>query len=919
MIEETIRKQSTIAALSNASILHDPTLVEDLSELRSLQRIINEEDEESVSGSVVITKRVPPTNRMNTNVTHSNNDNNVGSKNKVNTNIEEIDSKQSRITSFASSNYSSDSIQTNMNQVNTQDQEHKQQLIPSNKIDLSNKDNIDFLKSKLDKEMSTINSRQKDDHYRKNSILDKQEVNEAMLKKENDDENSENDGHSENDENEDADDNDYDLNMEYSDSDFEDNLEQRMMHLDIESDVTPLNLKRSTTTPLQSGSTTPTYKYSDEENNSSLNEVTTSQQIIEDLNINNKKYRKDLDREAKEDNESKIITDNDNSNEEDENDQEESGEEEEEEGEFEDEEEYQSLPPPQELDPDKLYALYAFNGPDPSHCQLEQDEACILLNDEDAYWWLVKRCKDNNIGFAPAEILETFPERLARLNCWKNENMTSSAINSLQSLDMINQSEKEQQETLETKKSSNLKLPYKFNKNEKSVSFSNIVSYANRYFNETSENEDDDTTKKINNNDDDDSNGDDNYTDSNNKIALKIIEDKKVSRYSHIDEFTNEVISYKKRDDFDENNGDIASDVSFNTGYSQPLNIVKIRESKSIKNIHDEIVDEKPKGNETENEKSSDIQGLGIKELNLGEKFETADPKLNSIKNTRENNDNNNNLHNAKKGESEKLDGNSKHSNSSTSDLHKIFEAPIVPFGENNSNKMKESTSDYSISTIGEFSPSSSEWTNDSPSLKNIDNINSSNLATEEKEHYDKSESSHIPSTKAVRNISKLVKDANLSPKNEVNELENTLEGQSDDVRMNESMNDNIINNDGKVSNEFELSANKMSDNTSTLSTESNTVSSINNEFEIYMDNKELQMSTTSVASYNSLHKNQKNSDMSNVKQISDNNLTIDYTEGQYSTTSTIEFKHPLVQKMYNPILNRIDILMNQIDDIIRR
>lgn len=64
---------------------------------------------------------------------------------------------------------------------------------------------------------------------------------------------------------------------------------------------------------------------------------------------------------------------------------------------------YQPLSPPRELDPDKLYALYAFNGHDSSHCQLGQDEPCILLNDQDAYWWLVKRITDGKIGFAPAK------------------------------------------------------------------------------------------------------------------------------------------------------------------------------------------------------------------------------------------------------------------------------------------------------------------------------------------------------------------------------------------------------------------------------------------------------------------------------------------------------------------------------------
>lgn len=77
--------------------------------------------------------------------------------------------------------------------------------------------------------------------------------------------------------------------------------------------------------------------------------------------------------------------------------------------------------PPRELDPTKLYALYDFNGPDPSHLPLSKNDSVLLLNDSDSYWWLVRKVDDNRIGFAPAEILETYSERLARLNCWKNE------------------------------------------------------------------------------------------------------------------------------------------------------------------------------------------------------------------------------------------------------------------------------------------------------------------------------------------------------------------------------------------------------------------------------------------------------------------------------------------------------------------
>ncbi|GAV29186.1 hypothetical protein PMKS-002668 [Pichia membranifaciens] len=84
--------------------------------------------------------------------------------------------------------------------------------------------------------------------------------------------------------------------------------------------------------------------------------------------------------------------------------------------------------PPKELDPTKLYALYDFSGPDPSHLPLLKNESVLLLNDSDSYWWLVRKVDNNRIGFAPAEILETYTERLARLNCWKNEILERGGI-----------------------------------------------------------------------------------------------------------------------------------------------------------------------------------------------------------------------------------------------------------------------------------------------------------------------------------------------------------------------------------------------------------------------------------------------------------------------------------------------------------
>ena len=121
--------------------------------------------------------------------------------------------------------------------------------------------------------------------------------------------------------------------------------------------------------------------------------------------------------------------------------------------------------PPRDLDPDKLYGLYDFSGPDPSHCSLTRDEPVYLINDQDNYWWLIRKLnkeerkmhvklkrrinqgeidedydsleddytdeEDGKIGFVPAECLETYGERLARLNCFKNEELERSSKDSL--------------------------------------------------------------------------------------------------------------------------------------------------------------------------------------------------------------------------------------------------------------------------------------------------------------------------------------------------------------------------------------------------------------------------------------------------------------------------------------------------------
>lgn len=445
--------------------------------------------------------------------------------------------------------------------------------------------------------------------------------------------------------------------------------------------------------------------------------------------------------------------------------------------------EYQPLSPPKELDPEKLYALYAFSGPDPSHCQLRQDESCTLLNDQDAYWWLVRRSYDSKIGFAPAEILETFPERLARLNCWKNENMSSQLSAHTVSSDNVHGKQESGSESsadeelahkLEDKdkgiKSNVLK---DYVKDNKSVSFNDVVSYADRFVEENVDA--DDTVDAV-----------------------------------HYDEFTEADLKLNRLAEEDEVS-EVVSDTSFSTAAMAPLKVEKVR---------------RPKVN-------SD-QKAGI--LSDARGIDSKSPLRSEEKNpiTKDQGD----------------------------DLHKIFEAPIAPFGKNhtnNGNRMQTSTSDYSISTIGDFSPSSSEWTNDSPQLQN------EQFGTEQ-------DSSAMPSSRAIQDFSKYVEE---------DESLNTING--DTAPQDKSV--DSTNEPNKAEANETLSESKHNSITSTSSSSE----------QIFMDSERIN-SFTSI-----------NSAASVSKHSSHAKSCLNTATGK---------RHPIIDRLYNPIFDRMDELMKVLDQI---
>lgn len=426
-----------------------------------------------------------------------------------------------------------------------------------------------------------------------------------------------------------------------------------------------------------------------------------------------------------------------------------------------DSDDYQPLSPPKELDPEKLYALYAFNGPDPSHCQLRQDESCTLLNDQDSYWWLVKRSQDSKIGFAPAEILETFPERLARLNCWKNENMSSSSNGSPKgSENKIN----DEEVNAKIEKSSSLQG---YMKDNKSVSFNDVVSYADRFIEANDDTEDEEDA-------------------------------------THYDQFSEAKLKLTKFPD-DEEMSEVVSDVSFNTAAMTPLNIEKVRRPKV-----DAVVESAP----TSAQETIKEEPTVAKELDESEKEESDD-------------------------------------------LHKIFEAPIVPFSKNqsgNGQKLQPSNSDYSISTIGDFSPSSSEWTNESPQLRD----GQFNAATD---------TAAIPPSRAIQDFSKYVEEEQSD--GEATSICRSVESNADQ---------------DKKPNDKESLQEQENKHSSVVSTSSSSE-------QIFLDSGRIN-SFTSINSATSISRQH-----SNAKGCS-NKL------------------HPLIDRLYNPVFDKMDELMAQLDEI---
>lgn len=89
---------------------------------------------------------------------------------------------------------------------------------------------------------------------------------------------------------------------------------------------------------------------------------------------------------------------------------------------LEDESTYTSSPsiPDENIDFDLVYTLHSFEATVDGQASVQKGNALTLLDDSNSYWWLIRDLKTSEVGYIPAENIETPFERLARLNKHRN-------------------------------------------------------------------------------------------------------------------------------------------------------------------------------------------------------------------------------------------------------------------------------------------------------------------------------------------------------------------------------------------------------------------------------------------------------------------------------------------------------------------
>ncbi|WFD31452.1 Prohibitin-2, subunit of the prohibitin complex (Phb1p-Phb2p) [Malassezia sp. CBS 17886] len=93
-----------------------------------------------------------------------------------------------------------------------------------------------------------------------------------------------------------------------------------------------------------------------------------------------------------------------------------------------DDEELSSSPsiPDENIDFDLVYALHTFVATVDGQSTVHKGDHLVLLDDSNSYWWLVRVSTTQEVGYIPAENIETPYERLARLNKHRNVEITTA-------------------------------------------------------------------------------------------------------------------------------------------------------------------------------------------------------------------------------------------------------------------------------------------------------------------------------------------------------------------------------------------------------------------------------------------------------------------------------------------------------------
>ncbi|KAI8064804.1 uncharacterized protein B0P05DRAFT_554394 [Gilbertella persicaria] len=81
--------------------------------------------------------------------------------------------------------------------------------------------------------------------------------------------------------------------------------------------------------------------------------------------------------------------------------------------------------PDENINFDLVYALHTFVATVDGQASVVKGDAMTLLDDSNSYWWLIRALKTSEVGYIPAENIETPFERLARLNKHRNIEVTS--------------------------------------------------------------------------------------------------------------------------------------------------------------------------------------------------------------------------------------------------------------------------------------------------------------------------------------------------------------------------------------------------------------------------------------------------------------------------------------------------------------